>query len=152
VPALRRAPGARSLSAVFDGHLMVAQADVMPALLRACPSFATSWAQYRADPAHVEGEHYLDVAEFARHVVERVVAGDASAMPEVFRAVEGLYRDGDGEVESLLTVGLLEGIQNLALGRSMDLNGFEQWLPPRVALEWKKVVDFWNGEAAGAER
>lgn len=86
----------------------------MPLLLEACPSISERWQ----GPEMYEGEHllYVDVGDFAHHLVELMQAGNTRECSTVFDVVERLHLEGDAYVKELATVGLLEGIQNVAGG------------------------------------
>jgi hypothetical protein len=90
----------------------------MPLLLEACPSLAERWK------SHVANDHggalYVDLGEFAHHVVELARSGVTSELPAVFDVVERLHVEGDPYAKEAATIGLLEGLQNVALNTGLD--------------------------------
>jgi hypothetical protein len=134
---------------------MIAKEQVMPLLLEACPSFAERWKSHAVD---YDGGALLYVAlgEFAHHVVDLVRSGQTSELPAVFDVVERLHVGGDPYVREAATIGLLEGLQNVALNTGLDPRQLVPWLKPESAKWWAGLDDFWAGKSpvvgAGIER
>ena len=128
-------------------------AEAVLQLVKACPSFAAEWAEYLASeyPADGQAERlpHVDIGELARHVVARARIGSTSELPGLFALVEGLYDRCGSELQNILTVGLLEGIQNNSLAQGLDLSEFEPWLGNKTRAEWDYVVAFWQGGTPG---
>ena len=121
---------------------------VMAALRAACPSFEPVWADHVADWAeHPDARGvYIDVATFAHHLVTLLGRGETTEFPRVFGAVERLYGSGDAGIRYLLTIGLLEAIQNIALngpGPAFAAR-FRLWLGPLATAGWNEVHRFWG--------
>ena len=117
----------------------------MPLLLEACPSFTDKWKEHRAYWREEESL-YLGLGEFARHLVELHSGGQINEFPAVFDVVERLHLEGDDFVKEAATIGLLEGIQNLAGGQGIDPEGFVRYLRPLSAKWWGELNDFWGGK------
>jgi hypothetical protein len=120
--------------------------QVVATLLAACPSFRGPWEEYLRDPSYEEGLLYLDLGEFARHLVSRYQAGDTSEFPAVFRVVEDLHLRGDPFVREAATIGLLESLQNNTGSRDLDPEIFLPFLGPESAMWWDRLDRFWGGE------
>lgn len=127
---------------------MIAKEQVMPMLLRACPSFADRWQSYLAD--HEEGLLYVDLGEFAHHVIDLVGREATSELPHVFDVVERLHVEGDAYVKEAATIGLLEGLQNIAENAGLDPRRLEPWLRPESAKWWAQLNEFWAGKSPAA--
>ena len=125
---------------------MITRDQVMPMLLGACPSFREPWEEYVGDPAYDEELLYIHLGEFARHLVSLQKAGCTSEFVSVFRVTEDLHVQGDAYVQEAATIGLLEGIQNVAGNRDLDPESFFPYLQPESAKWWKKLNAFWNGD------
>jgi hypothetical protein len=125
---------------------MVTREEVMPMLLTVCPSFAAPWRDYVDNPIYEEGQLYIDLAEFASHLVGLQKAGETSEFQAVFRVVEAFHLDGDAFVREAATIGLLEDIQNVARNRNLDPESFYPYLHPESAKWWRKLNAFWNGD------
>ncbi len=58
---------------------------------------------------------------------------------KLFSTVESLLQNGDGEIQNLISVGLLEDIQNIASHRSFSLDVFRVYLGPQSLIAWDEV-------------
>lgn len=125
---------------------MITKVAVMPLLLDACPSFLAVWNSYVNDATYEPGLLYVDLAEFARHLVHLVQAGSIEEFPSVFAVVERLHTEGDGLVKEAATIGLLEGIQNAADHAGIPAKTLVPYLGPVSALWWQEVEQFWDGK------
>ena len=122
----------------------IQKAQVMPLLLAACPSFQVSWAAHRAGWGDDEPLLYIDLAAFARHLVNLMRQEQVSELPAVFAVVERLHTEGDSYVQEAATIGLLEDLQNLALNEQLDPASFLRYLKPETTRWWTKLNDFWS--------
>ena len=118
----------------------------MPLLLTACPSFAPRWVEHRAEWGEDEPLLYIDLGVFADHLVALLQRGETGEFPAVFDAVERLHADGNAYVREAATIGLLEGIQNVALNKGLDPDAFEPFLQMHSAHWWRRLNDFWSGK------
>jgi hypothetical protein len=119
--------------------------EVMPILLEACPSFREPWQAYLTSAIYEAGLLYVDLGEFACHLVELLREGALQEFPAVFNAVESLHVDGDAFVKEAATIGLLEGIQNVAGNTGVDPAAFVPFLRPETAYWWEELNGFWDG-------
>jgi hypothetical protein len=119
--------------------------DVMPLLLQACPSFRGPWSLYQCDPSYEAGFLYVDLGEYARHVVHLGKAGGVAELDAVFAAIERLHIDGDEYVKEAATVGLLEAIQNAAAHAGLPSALLVPHLGPISAAWWRELEKFWSG-------
>ena len=120
----------------------------MPLLLIACPSFSRSWEEYLLEAYQGEEEQllYIDLYEFACHLVELHKAHRIEEFPAAFRAIEDLHLEGNHFVKEAATIGLLEGIQNAAGHRGVDPEEFLQYLHVESLRWWRQLNDFWSGK------
>jgi hypothetical protein len=126
---------------------MVTKEQVMLLLLTACPSFFKRWEEQLL--LYEEGDEqllYLDLAEFADHLVELHKAHRIEEFPAVFQVVESLHLEGDHFVKEATTIGLLEGIQNQARNLGVDPEEFLQYLGAQSLRWWRQLNDFWNAK------
>src|SRR5882724_6209517 len=93
--------------------VMIRREQVMPLLLNACPSFSKRWEGHRAI---YEDEEllYVDLGEFAHHLVELLKSNCTEEFAAVFEIIERMHLEGDHYVKEAATIGMLEGIQNVA--------------------------------------
>jgi hypothetical protein len=83
---------------------MVAKDEMLPLLAAACPSFAETWQ----------------------------TSGRTDEFAAVFKVVESLHLEGEHYVREAVTIGLLEGIQNLCSHIPLDSEVFGPWLLPET--------------------
>jgi len=126
---------------------VITRDQVMPMLLAACPSFEQPWNDYVSDPTYDEELLYIHLGEFARHMVSLQKAGHTAEFKAVFGVTEALHLEGDPYVREAATIGLLEGIQNVAGNSELDPESFFPYLLPESAKSWKKLNAFWDGDA-----
>jgi hypothetical protein len=128
---------------------MITADEVMPLLLAACPSFASTWRRIEAenlDGANGGRLHYLDAGDFTRHLVRLQTEGATAELLAAFRVVERLHVEGDHDVRELATVGYLEGVQFAASHvTDVDEGDFVTYLGPESRRWWNGLVDFWDG-------
>ena len=117
----------------------------MDLLLDACPSFAKRWEEHRAFMKDDE-LLYVDLGEFACHLVELQKANRLEEFGAVFEVVERLHVEGDHYVKEAATIGLLEGIQNVAGNRGVEPEEFCRYLKPVSDKWWRQLNDFWDAK------
>lgn len=113
--------------------------EVMPLLLGACPSCVRA--------PELKGLLYVELGAFARHLVSLLHSGATNEFVPVFAVVESLHVEGDPEVQEAATIGLLEGIQNVASNGDLEAERFAPWLGPESRRWWRGLEAFWSGRA-----
>jgi hypothetical protein len=135
---------------------MIAKADMMNVLLKACPSFAPEWEAFQEEWRDDSKDLplYLILGDFAQHIVVIMERGETAQLVEIFKAVEQLHVDGDDFVQEAATVGLLEDLQNHNAHRNgTDPEQFRPYLGPESEYWWNKVDRFWQyGEMLSDDR
>ncbi len=124
---------------------MIQKDQIIPLLLSACPSFSDDWEQYRQGPEYEEGLLYIDLGKFANHLIGLYQGGATQEFSAVFQIVERLYSEGNDEVREMVTIGLLEGIQNIAGNQGIDPEAFRPYLQSESLVWWTRLNDFWSG-------
>jgi hypothetical protein len=104
--------------------------SVLPALRSACPSFEPAWQEHMAAWGGAPAGDYNDISQFAHHLVSLLDRGETSEFPAVFRVVEKCLAEDEVGVRELLTVGLIEDLQTIAINKRPNLaTRFREWLP-----------------------
>ena len=93
-----------------------------------------------------EAVPYLGAAVFSRHIVDRYESGDTSTYSEGFDVIEQLIVEGSEDVRGLATVGILEGIQNIASWTPFGPEVFRKWLGARSKEAWDELNIVWKGK------
>lgn len=133
--------------------MVITSEQVMPLLLVACPSFSERWEKHCA---FYDDENllYVDLREFACHLIELYQTNEIGEFPAVFQTIEALHLEGDDFVREASVIGILEAIQNVAGNSGLDPELFVPYLRPESVNWWQQLNDFWNGKipSVGASR
>lgn len=125
--------------------------QMVPELLRACPSAKSRWDEHLAWWGDDERGRYNDVNVFAQYVVDSYVGRNVDERAAFFTLLERFLTEGDAEVVELASVGLIEDIQNLASHRTCGLQAFKEWLGPVSRVAWTEVEEMWRGKGSLAD-
>lgn len=124
---------------------MIERAQMLPAIIAACPDFATTYdafvTEWKDEP---ETPHYLALADFSRHVISLLETGNRQQLHVAFETIERLNMDGDEYVREAATIGILESLQNTNLHSRTHPDQFIEFLRPVSLRYWRKVEDFWE--------
>lgn len=127
---------------------MIYKVQVIPMLLEVCPSYQIRWNIYYSD-TYIEGEEqllYLDLADFASHIIELFKDNKCDSFGIIFELIEKIHIQGDEYVKEAITIGFLEDLQNFALGEKIELANFEEYLGIESKKWWDQLNDFWSGK------
>lgn len=124
---------------------MIDQAESMPLLLSACPSFARSWGEHQEE--YGNAVPYVAAGSFAQHLLELHVANERSSFTKVAAAIERLHLEGTPWVKEFATIGVLEAVQNVWGNSGVDPEEFGRYLGPESRRWWDGLNKFWRGEA-----
>jgi hypothetical protein len=84
------------------------------------------------------------LANFASYLIGLLQVGETADFAKVFAVVEKLILEGQPYVSEAIVVGLLEDLQNTNLHETTKPEDFRQFLLPRSAKWWDKVINFWE--------
>jgi hypothetical protein len=126
--------------------VMITKEQVIPLLLNASPSFTERWKAHRA--FYEEELLYPGLGEFAHHLVELHKANRIDEFPAVFNVIERMHLEGGHNVREAATIGMLEGIQNVAGNSGIEPEEFVQYLEPESLKWWRQLNDFWKPKIA----
>lgn len=126
---------------------MITKEEMLPMLVEACPSFADKWQEHKKE-YHDEDNFlpYIALGGFARHLIDLYRENKTSEFEKVFQVVEKLHIEGEHYVREATTIGLLEGIQNIAGSTNLDPEVFYNYLEPVSSKWWNELNKSWNGE------
>ena len=116
------------------------ESDVLPRLLSACPSFQSRWNEYVQDETYEPNQIYIDVGEFARHLMTLLQAGKVEEFPAVFTAVEHLLEQGNKEARNAITTGLLEDLYFETEYAGVSLREWRKYFGPRATKAWEAYL------------
>lgn len=123
---------------------MIAQNEVSDAKLDACPGFAAINAEISAD-----GDSallYVFLGRLSDYFVTIYQSGPDSELRAAVNLIERMHTHGDDYVREAVTIGLLEGVQNVAVSRGIDLATLRAHLGPESQRWWDSLNRFWQKE------
>jgi hypothetical protein len=92
---------------------------------------------------------YIDIAEIARNIRDRILLGQTNDFYKFFDNLELILNNCDKDLEELMVVGLIEGIQNVCGGQKINYwTGFDIWLKPTTKKHWDNLIYSWEGKDA----
>jgi hypothetical protein len=116
------------------------ESDVLPTLLSACPSFRPYWDEYIRDESYEPNQVYIDVGQFARHLLRLLQAGTVEEFPAVFVAVEHVLENGDEDASDAVTTGLLEDLYFEAVDAGISPREWRTYFGPRATQAWEAYL------------
>jgi hypothetical protein len=122
--------------------------EIIPIFLDMCPEFQPQWDEHVKYWGDNDRGEYIDIAEFARFVVDCYANGQRERFPQVFQAVEALLKNGHPKIKELVTIGLLEDIQTIATHHEFGPDVFLNWLGPLSREAWFRVSKAWEGKSS----
>jgi hypothetical protein len=125
---------------------MIGRQQVLDLLLEACPSYRPRWDACQAGPEFDTELLYVHLGDFAHHVVDLLGRGEVAELGALGRELEHLHVDGDDYVREAATIGLLEGIQNIAGQRSIATKALEDTFGAETRRWWTSLEAFWSGK------
>jgi hypothetical protein len=121
----------------------VKKEDVIPGLLRNCPSFEDVWNQCDDEERELL---YSRFGDLARHLLEKKREGRDDVLATAGIFIERMHVEGDAYVRELATIGALEGIQNVWGHAGEDEQAFRPYLGAESVRWWDSLSKFWRGE------
>jgi hypothetical protein len=121
--------------------MMITKEQVIPVLLKACPSFQEPWDEFETKDIF-----YAVLGEFVDHLLALQKSASVETLKAVGEAIETLHIEGDSYVREAATIGLLEGIQNSWAHQNIDPELFRQYLQPESLRCWDELNAFWRGD------
>ena len=107
------------------------------ALVSQIPELEDWWRAYSTSSEYLEDAPTVMLGDLSTWLVDNVEAGRVRALPAFFANVEALL--ARNPERSLVTVGLLEGIQNVSLNRGLGAGAFDAWMPPLTSKYWRLI-------------
>jgi hypothetical protein len=124
---------------------MITKDKMLPMLVEACPSFANKLHEHR--DFFEEEITYTELGVFANHLVDLHKQNKTDEFLNIFDVIEKLHIEGDEFVKEAATIGLLEGLQNIAGNQDLNPEIFFKYLKPVSVMRWNELNKFWNGES-----
>ena len=129
---------------IFDVSQKMKAADVLPELLKACPTF-------EQDSGHLREESdgdvlYSALGDFARHLLTMKKDGRDDVLRSAAEFIERMHVEGDDYVMEAATIGVLESIQNVWGNSGEDPAVMRVFLLAQSKRWWDSLYRFWEGK------
>lgn len=132
-------------------NLMLNKGDIVPLMLKACPSVKDAWQEHLKFWEGKKAGDYNDIAVFAHHIVECYVQNKTKEIDDAFETIEQLIKDGSEEIRSIVVVGFIEDLQNIASHDDFGYKVFEPYLRPASRQGWNDIIEQWKGKSSLAD-
>jgi len=126
---------------------MIRREDIVDVLLSASPGYRVRWDQFRGSTDFDANLIYVHLGDFADFVVDLLERHELEGMHAIAVGLERLHVEGDEFVKEAATIGLLEGIQNIASNRRVATTGLEEALGVETRRWWNSLRAFWSGRS-----
>jgi len=130
---------------------MLNKEDIVPLLLKACPTAKDTWQEHLEDWEGEEAGDYNDIAVFAHHIIRCYEQDKTEEINNAFKTIERLINDGSDEVRAIAVTGFLEDIQNIASYHDFGYKVFEPYLRPTSRQGWYELIELWKGKSSLAD-
>lgn len=114
--------------------------------------FKEKWGKYideTYDDYAKERLDYVDIAEISRNICDRISARQTNDFDKFFDNLELILNNCNSDLENLMIVGFIEGIQNIGGGQKINYwTGFDKWLRPTTKKHWDDLIYSWEGADA----
>lgn len=121
-------------------NVMPAKQEDVEKIIATVPGFQRQWQEFvKESEKETSPQWYLVMGGLAHYLVEKYAQEATGEFSDLFASVETLLHKPDPELENLITVGLLEDIQNVASHRDFGAAPFLQWLGPRSLVVWNEI-------------
>lgn len=122
-----------------NAGLMAARREAFETIIATVPDFQARYQAFLADWQGEDTPWYLTMGELAHYIVGSYERGNTAQFQKLFSTVESVLQNGDGEIQNLIWVGLLEDIQNISSHRSFGQDVFRVYLGPQSLIAWDEV-------------
>jgi len=117
-------------------------------LINALNDFEEKWLEYiknEYENYKKDKLNYVDISFIARHVINLIKEKRNEELEVFFKTVEKIYEKCDSETSELMTIGLLESLQNNCYNENIDYHfEFNNWLGKITRKEWNNLIEFWE--------
>lgn len=125
---------------------MLTRKQIIPLLIEASPSLLAVREEH---VRYYEEEEILcnALGEFATHLFHQFQQNQTADFPAIGKVIERCLAEGDDDVDTVISFGLPEDIQNVWGNNDVDPELFVQYLLPKGLKRWQDVNAFWEGRS-----
>ena len=121
------------------------QFDLVGRLTVGIPIFDRWWTNRRTSIGFVEDAPYLDLGALASKAYEVLTHQGEDPVRNLMTRVEEVLEEDDATTRKLITVGFLEGLQNVTQGSGADVAIWDGLLGLKTMAYWDAVISLWMG-------
>lgn len=119
---------------------MIQKDEVLTGLMHNLPD---TYADHRAsDKNRVDLYSGVDIISDA--IVQSLEKQDTQNFMWLFALIEKYLKEGDREVQELLSYGLIDHLQESLIKNKIKLNAFDPWLRDETKGVWQSMIDIWS--------
>ena len=125
---------------------LVAEQQIMPMFLQACPSFEIPWRAHREHWGDEDAGIYNDLSVLARHLAHLRESEETGELRAALAVLEQLILEGAGEVQQAAIIGLIEDLSNGNLWNRDEPETIVPLLGTEARRWWEEVVAHYKGD------
>jgi hypothetical protein len=134
---------------VFHHNGELTEAEVLPRLIADFPGFRPRWEKHLDFWKGKPAGGYNDIAEFAHFVVQDLYPnGNTAELQHAFELMEHWLVNGNQNLRTLIAIGFLEDVQNVASWQAFGREAFILFLGPQCRLAWNEIERTWANKAS----
>lgn len=121
---------------------MINKDQIIPLLITVTPSFQSEWDNHRIK--YGEDLVYVALGDYAEKLLQLQQAKHQDELHSIAKVIEHILAEGTSEAREIITIGLLETLQNICANREIDPELFVEFLLPESLEQWNCLNDFWG--------
>ena len=122
--------------------------EIVPLFIDICPELRKAWEEHLEYWGDDDRGDYIDISVLAHFIVDSYKEGHTECFDKIFVLIEEILNNGDYKDKEILTVGLIEDIQNIASHTPDGYHPFEKWLGPFSKKAWAQIEMLWEGKSS----
>ncbi len=87
---------------------------------------------------------YSGIDTISVELISALESGQTENFRWLFALIEKYLRDGDQEVQELISYGLIDHMQEGLIRKERKLSAFDTWLRPETKVVWQNMIDVWS--------
>lgn len=131
---------------VMTNFQLLPNIEIMPRFIELCPELQKSWDAHLKYWSEDERGDYIDISVLAHFIVDRFNEGRTESFDKIFELIEEILNKGNAKEKEILSLGLLEDIQNISSHTAHGYRPFEKWLGPTTRKIWIEIEKAWEGK------
>jgi hypothetical protein len=122
--------------------------EIIHRFIEMCPELQKRWDDHLEYWGKEDRGDYIDISVVAHFIVDSLKEGLTENYDKIFSLIEEKLNEGNSKEQEILSVGLLEDIQNIASHTAQGYKPFERWLGPTSLKVWVGIEKAWEGKSS----